>query len=177
MPTSYLKQWAERRHRGYTQFPQEVIGPITIYMMFSDYLTGNQKMIRCPLNGCFWDNDSAQIAKATGSIITTINAEIYVPNNKDVTGREWISPEGWANLPIDELDKYWSAASAQQAIIMQGISEHEFRWAHKDDRTKNSLSDQIFQFREVSPSTRLFVTLVNPQLFGTPDMRHILLRC
>lgn len=179
MPTSYLKQWTERRQRGYTQFPQEVTGPVTIYPQYTDLLTGNQIAVRCVLQNCFWNDDSIAVWQRTGQQ-TSNSVSLYIPYAEEVTGRKYVSPNEWNNLPIDRLDSHWAADPLQLPIMLKGVSEHEFFWAHPTNTAITPANDrltmQINRFRTANNNVRT-ARDINVQAFGTRDMWHIEIRC
>ena len=172
MPVSHLKEFTERRRRGNTRFPVEVEGPITIWPRFSDLLTGNQINIRVVLQGCFWNEDSIQVFQRTGQQ-TSNNVTLYIPYSKETTGRAYITPDEWNKLPLDQLELYWTADSKNLPLMIKGISEFEFQWAAPT--ASNRIAVQENNFMNANVGVRR-ARDINEQLFGTPDMWHVLIR-
>lgn len=170
---SHLRQWSENRGRKYTQFPPEVIRPVTIYPTFTDKSTGNQINIRCTLKGCFWNDDSIAVFQRTG-IQTANSVTLFVPYAKESTGRQYVSPDEWNNLSFDELDKYWTVNPRQLPLMVQGDNPFDkFEWA--SPTAANRITVQEDNFIRANPNVRRAKD-VNEELFGSQDMWHIQIR-
>lgn len=172
MPTSYLKQWSERRQRGHTQFPEEVISPVTIWPRYTDLLTGNQINIRVVLYGAFWNDDSIAVFQRTGQQ-TSNSVTLFIPYAKEVTSRAYVTPDEWNKLPIDQLDKHWTVDPKNLPLMIKGESAHEFDWAAPN--AANRIAVQENNFLNANSNVRR-ARDVNEQLFGTLDMWHIEIR-
>jgi hypothetical protein len=62
---------------------------------------------RCVLTGVSWLDNSGDVFTKTG-INVTDSADINIPNDKEITGRQYVSPDVWYALPADEIGGYWS---------------------------------------------------------------------
>lgn len=153
-------------------FPKDVISPVTIYPLYTDPLTGNQIAVRCVLEGCFWNDDSITVFQKTGQQ-TTNNVTLFLPMDKNITGREYISPEDWNKLPKSDLDKYWTVNPRQLPLMVKGDNTHEFDWASPS--APNRIAIQENNFLSSNPNVRR-ARDINEQDFGSPKMRHIVIR-
>lgn len=158
-------------------FPEDITSKITIYPRFTDKVTNNQIAIRCVLEGCFWNDNSVSVFGRTGQQIPN-SAEIFIPYDEKVTGRKYVTPDEWNNLPYDEAKKnYWTidltALQGQLPIIIKGDNPHEFEWT--SSTAINRLTVQESDFMNSNRNARR-IRDVNEQLFGTSDMQHILIR-
>jgi len=172
MPTSYLKQFAERRQKKKIQFPPEVTGPVTIWPMYTDLLTGNQINIRCVLQNSFWNDDSISVFQNTGQQ-TRYSVTLYIPYNAEVTGRTYVTPDEWNNLAVLELDSHWTINPRQLPLMVKGVNEHEFQWA--DPNAANRIIMQENALLNANPSVRRAVD-VNNNFFGSANMWHVVVR-
>lgn len=174
--STYLQQWADKRNNK-IQFPKEVSCEITLYVRYTDILTGNQINVRCVLRNCFYNSDSISVFKNTGQQAIN-NVTVYIPYRSEVTGRIYITPEEWNNLGNNELEKYWTADPRNLPIIVNGIQEHEFEWQSPNAPTGTlppRITIQETNFLVANPTARRIVD-INPQLFGDLDMQHIVIR-
>ena len=147
-----------------------------MYVQHIDKVTQTETAVRCVLNGCFWDNDKANIMKQTG-VETKFNAEIFIKNDKSITGREYVSPEEWAKLSIAETADKWTVTSSPLTVVVNDEMPHEFTPTAVGNKTVDRLAMQIEIYRKENPLTRLTVLAVDPQLFGASRMQHINVRC
>lgn len=170
MQTSYLKNWAEKRKRQrYTKFPDEVSGPVTIYIRYTDILTGNQTNIRRVLQNSFWNPDSISIFRETGNQIVN-NISLYIPYHAEVTGYTYITPEEWNNLPASGMEFFWTIDPKNLPIVISGSNEHEFEWAAPNATNRITIQDN--NFLNLNPTAKRLAD-VNTQFYGSPDMWHI----
>jgi len=153
-------------------FPNQIVSPITIWPQWNDPLTGNQIAIRCVLSGCFWNDDSISVFQRTG-VQTANSVTLFIPYAKEITGRQYISPDEWNKLAIDQLDKYWTVNPRQLPLMVKGISEHKFEWAAPT--AANRIAIQESNFMLANPNVRRGRD-VNENLFGSMDMWHIQIR-
>lgn len=153
-------------------FPNQIASPITIYPTFTDKLTGNQINIRCILQNCFWNDDSISVFQRTG-VQTANSVTLFIPYAESVTGRQYISPDEWNNLAIDQLDKYWTINPKQLPLMVKGESDFEFVWAAPN--AANRISVQENNLMTANPNVRR-ARDVNENLFGSAEMWHIQIR-
>lgn len=152
-------------------FPNVVSGPITIWPRYVHPSTGLQINVRCVLQGCFWDADSDTIFQRTGTQVQE-TAKIYVPYSKEVTGRQYITPEEWAQIAPDEIDRYWTVNMrlSHATIIAKGDNPKEFSWG-----AQSQVTSEQNAFVSANPSVRT-IRYFNPQTFGSKSRWHFLIR-
>lgn len=69
--------------------------------------------------------------------------------------------------------KYWTVDRTNPPLMMDFVSEHEFEWALQS--ANNRLTVQISNFMK---NPNVFRALAfDPQLYGSLEMQHIILRC
>lgn len=172
MTTSYLRQWSEERQHRRTQFPQEVVGPVTIWPRYTDVSTGSQINIRAVLQGCFWNDDSIAVFQRTGQQ-TSNSVTLFIPYANEVTGRSYITPEKWYGLPVNELNQYWTVDPKNLPLMVKGASDFEFTWAAPT--ASNRIAVQENAFMSANANVRRAKD-INEQIFGSPDMWHVEIR-
>lgn len=150
-------------------FPKDITSAVTIYVAYTDVLTGNQTAIKVVLNGCFWNDDSISVFQKTGQQ-TTNNVTVFIPLDENITGRKYVSPEEWNKLSKTELDKHWTVNPRQLPLMIKGENDFEFKWG-----TPQEFSQQESRFQQSNPNIRR-ARDINEQAFGSQDMRHIVLR-
>lgn len=161
-------------------------GIITLYPLFIDRTTGNHINIRCVLNNCFWNDSAGANFQKTGVLVPG-DVELYIPYPKEATGREYIEPQYWYELPHDEANTlYWTLDLRQvnnRPIIYKGDSLHEFVWQHPSSSAMvqpPTIARQEVTFLANNPNARRAQS-VDEQIFGTVasprrDKRHILVK-
>jgi len=123
-------------------------------------------------NGCFWNDNSVAIFGKTGQQTPT-SAEIYIPYDKEVTGREYITPDEWNKLDIEDLDKYWTINTKQLPLMVKGENKHEFEWA--SPTASNRIAVQETAFLNTNANV-IRAKDVNVQDFGSLNLQHVLIR-
>lgn len=157
-------------------FSELITNSITLYVQHVDKATSTETAVRIVLKNCFYDNDKAEIMKQTGAQ-TSFNAEIYIPYSERDTGRKYITPELWNKLSKTEVGKYWTISIAPITIIVNGEFKFEFTPTAVGTKTNERLAVQIANFRELNPSANLTALAVDPQLFGSENMKYFTVRC
>lgn len=175
MPTQ-LQQWAQRRSGTgiRPQLPAEISRPITLYVRYTDILTGNVKPIRCVLQNCFPHDTAEEIRRSSGVAIAR-SSVIHIPHPKENTGREYLDPETWANLSAEEAESglYWSYDQSLASILPVYVPmeiDFEFQWSTAGGVTtqeNNFVRDNRNAFRSIG---------MDHFMFGSYDMQHHLLR-
>lgn len=153
-------------------FSPSIISPITIWPQYDDPLTGNQKAIRCVLQGCHWDEDSISVFQRFGAQ-TRFSVSLYIPYQAEITGRIYVTPQEWSNLAVNELDKYWTINPRQLPLMIKGDNPHEFVWAAPN--AANRILVQENALLNANPDVRRAVD-VNNQHYGSLSMWHTVVR-
>lgn len=114
------------------QLPSSISFPITLYVRYTDPITGLIKPIRCVLENCFYHDKAEEIRETSGVVITRA-ATVHIPHPKENTGRQYLDPEAWAKLSADEAEsgKYWSydpTLAGNLPWFVPDIIYHEFPW-------------------------------------------------
>lgn len=160
--------------RQKSMFIEEYTGFITVYPQYTDLSTGEQISVRCVLAGCVWRGNSITQWERTGQQ-TTVATTVSIPWWSEYTGRKYVTPNMWQQLSVDDaLNKYWTINPRQtpaMPILVNGISEHEFTWAHPTNTAitppANRLSAQETAFMNANPDARRAAD-INPILSGMP---------
>jgi len=151
------------------QFPNSITSDITIWVRYIDSLTNNNINVRCVLNKCFWNDDSISVFHKTGQQITN-SVTLYIPLRKEITGKQFVTPEEWQAMPYDKLSDYWTFNIRQLPLMAKGDNSHEFTWG-----TAGAVTTQENQFMTNNPSVRR-ATDFNLQNFGSVALQHIVIR-
>lgn len=153
------------------QFPPQITSTITIYPRWTDPVTGNVTNVRCVLKGCFWNEDSIGVFKNTGTQVQN-SVTLFIPYRESVTGRKYVTPDEWNKAGKDDVEtKLWTVPTLPYPIVINEALDYEFGWdtSAKITTKENQLTTSNRNARRSKD--------VNPQLFGSLEMRHILVRC
>lgn len=140
---------------------------------YEDMSTNNQTAVRCVLDGCFWNEDSTTVFQKTGQQ-TSNSVTLYIPYSKEITGRQYITPDEWNKLDVSDLDKYWTIDPHQLPLMVKGENGFEFDWSVST--AVNRIATQEQALMTANPEIRRAVD-INKQFFGSKNLWHIVVRC
>ena len=110
---------------------------VTLYIPFRQGLTNNFTFVRVVVPGCHLEENSIQVFRQTGSIVTE-NFEIILPRGKDDNIPKQLLPADWSALPgqeIELLEKYYALALNgvtdvfwQSPRVYRGVLDTRFGW-------------------------------------------------
>lgn len=135
-------------------FPKEITdltpnkGLITIWCQYTDVGTNQRINIRCVLKGVYSEGNSNIVFENTGQIQAG-SVTYFIPNNENVTGRKFLTPEEWNNIILpsgftpDEFPKVWTLNPRQSPLqmIVGGDYPQEFSWG---TQTQLANAEQLF---------------------------------
>lgn len=157
-------------------FRKKVTGDITIYPYFKNLVNSTERPQRRVLHGCFWNDNSITNFNKFG-ITTALNLQLFIPLQTKTTGFEYISPEQWYKLPLEDLPRYWTIDPFQVTygcLIVKGENSFDFNWTTTTAADRWNITQNNFQ--TANKAIARVVKDINLNTYGKPKMHHMEIR-